>query len=178
MMAEMPFVINNIVGIEVLDRGVGSLEAVYVATGREREARALLDSVVAAHSRQDRFPIRPGTPGLQRAMRNPGFLRGARMEMAIPVLLRSCADPRQLLFGVDESYRSTAAYARDSLARYPSEQVFVDGLNGMLSAGAIPTNAYREGGFIITMARVVDRVVGGKRFESCASMTPGIGSPS
>ena len=178
MLAETPSVTHNLAGIEIINRGVGSLEAVYVATGRERDARALLDSVVAAHSRQDRFPIQPGLDGLQRAMHNPRFLRGARMEMAVPVLFRSCADPKKLLFGVDESYRSTATYARDSLARFPSEQVFVDGLNGMLSGGTLPSRGAPQGGFFMTMARIVDRVVGGRRFESCASMTPGISSPS
>jgi len=173
MLLDLQFVVNSITGVDVLSRGVGTLEAVYVATGREREARVLLDSVVTASSRADQIPARPGVEGLQRAFRNPRYLRGARMEMVIPLLLRTCADPKQLLFGVDSSYRRTVAYARDTLARFPSERAYIDAYDGMLSMGAVPIdNAGGEAGLLAIMSHTIDRVVGGRRFESCASLGP------
>ena len=160
-----------LVGQRVLDRGVSTLESVYIATGREREARVLLDSVVAASNRAKRRSVRPGMDGLQRAMRDTTLLRGARMAMVFPLVLRVCADPKQLLFGVDEDYRRNVKFARDSIALFPSERAWVDALDQTLNSGVDPIDAAAQSSPIVTMARTIDGVVGGKRFASCARLT-------
>lgn len=158
-------------GRHIVERGVSTLEAVYVATGREREARVLLDSMVVAASRVNPRRIRPGIDGLQRALRDTTIARGARMELVFPLVLRVCADPKQLLFGVDDDYRRDIGYARDSLARFPSERAWVGALDSMLTMGAVPIAGVTAPRAIVFMARVIDGVVGGKRFESCAGLT-------
>ena len=172
LLLDLHLISGNITGINILGRGVGTLEAVYVATGREHDARVLLDSIVSASARRERFPVRSSVEGLQQAMRNERLMRGARMEIVIPLLLRSCADPKQLLFGVDDSYRRTLAYARDTLAHFPSERVWVDGLGGLLAGDTPPHEIAELSGPLMAMARTLDRVVGGHRFANCAALAP------
>ena len=158
-------------GRRAVERGVSTLEAVYIATGREREARILLDSMVAASNRVSPRRIRPGIEELQRALRDKTIPRGARMELVFPLVLRVCADPKQLLFGVDEDYRHDVGFARDSLARFPSERAWVDALDSMLTMGAVPIRGVNPSSPLVFLARMIDGVVGGRRFESCAGLT-------
>ena len=159
---------SSVTGSTVLARGIGTLEAVYVATGRERDARILLDSVVTSANRRE--SVRTGAEGLRRSLHDTQLMRGARMEMLFPLLARSCADPQQLLFGVDTNYRKTVTYARDSLARFPSERIWVDGM-GKWIAGEMPSDGLPgNSGGLMVMARSLDRVVGGHRFANCAAL--------
>ncbi len=157
-------------GRRIVERGVSTLEAVYVATGREREARVLLDSMVAASNRPNQRRITPGIEGLQRALRDATIPRGARMELVFPLVLRVCADPKQLLFGMDEDYHRDIGFVRDSVARFPSERAWVDALDSMLTMGAVPIGGVRPSSPLVFMASVIDGVVGGRRFESCAGL--------
>jgi hypothetical protein len=159
------------IGLLILDRGVQTLEAVYIATGREREARVLADSVASASSRANQKRLRDGTQRLQDAMRDRNLLRGARMEMLFPFVLRVCADPTQLLFGTSADYRQTIAFARDSLARFASERAWVDALDQTLNLGAASNGGSENATPLMTMARTIDGIVGGKRFESCAGLS-------
>ena len=172
LMLDMHLLLDNIRGANVLARGVSTLEAVYVATGRERDARVLLDSVVKGVSRRPRAAGRFDVTGLEQAMHNNQLMRGARMETLIQLLIRSCADPRQLLFGVDETYRDAVTYARDSLARFPSERVWVDALSGWFDGASAPGGSTGESGMLMAMANMLDRVVGGHRFRNCAALAP------
>ena len=92
------------------------------------------------------------------------------MELLFPLVVRVCADPRELLFGVDEEYRRDVRYARDSLARYPSERAWVDAVDAMLTVGAVPIGSASPPGPLVLMASVIDGVVGSRRFESCAGL--------
>ena len=170
MLVDLHVLNHNVAGIKILKTGLSALESVYIATGRERDARALLDSIVAASNRQNQFPVRTTSDELRQAMRNEHFLRGARMQMLRVLLYRACADPKQLLFGVDDTYRRTVAYARDSLARFESEKVYVDALDSVLSVEAVPSTQQSRGNPAASMARLIDGVVGGTRFEGCVNM--------
>ena len=171
LMTDTPFMTDNLMGQRILTSGVSALEALYVATGREREARELLDSVVTTAARANPVVPRSNVPALQRAMRNRKFSRGTRMDFVLPVLMRACADPKQLIFGVEDSYASTLRYARDSIARFPGERAYVEALGNMLRAGQSPASEFAPpSGTLMWMARMVDGIVGGKRFQSCAAM--------
>ncbi len=165
---DVPILVQATNGFEVLARGVGALEAVYIATGREAEARALMDSVVTATARNGRFYLGSNAAGLRRATRNDNLVRGVRMELMVPLLVQACSDPNQLLFGANDTYRRDVRFARDTLARYPSERAYVDALDGMLSRGVTPEE--ESSGVLPLLARSIDWVVGGSRFESCASL--------
>ncbi|CAN5563940.1 hypothetical protein BH09GEM1_BH09GEM1_44540 [soil metagenome] len=161
---------DNRTGQGMVALGVSTLEAVYVATGREREARVLLDSVVHASSHRERPPLRLTIGAFRGTMHNVNLSRGARMGALFPILLHSCADPKQLLFGVDDEFRKTVSYARDSLARFSSERVWVDGMSNWI-AGADSTRAEPERTSVyVALAQMLDRVVGGRRFASCAAL--------
>ena len=161
---------DNRTGSTMVAQGVSTLESVYIATGREREARVLLDSVVNASTHRERPPLRLSVAALGRTMRNAKLSRGARMEVLFPILLHSCADPRQLLFGVDDDFRQTVTYARDSLARFPSERAWVDGVSDWI-AGTDPTRGAPERASVyLSFAQLLDRIVGGRRFTSCAAL--------
>jgi hypothetical protein len=159
------------IGLQILERGVRTLEAVYVATGRDHEARVLLDSVAAASSRANQKQLMPARQALRYAMRDTTLLRGARMEMLLPLVLRVCADPKQLLFGTDDRYRRDMAFARDSLARFPSERAWIAALDEMLNLDAASWGDIEHSTALMTLARTIDGVVGGKRFESCAGLS-------
>ncbi|MDQ2668051.1 MAG: hypothetical protein M3Z05_18920, partial [Gemmatimonadota bacterium] len=162
---------DNRIGLSLVARGVSTLKAVYVATGREHDARVLLDSVGNAAAHRERAPSRLTINAMRRTMRNTNLTRGARMESLLPILIHSCADPRQLLFGVDDEFRRTVSYARDSLARFQSERAWVDGMSDWI-AGDQPTRPLpTQSGMYAWLAEMMDRVVGGRRFTSCASLT-------
>ena len=160
----------NRVGSSMIARGVSTLEAVYVATGREHEARVLLDSVVNAASHREWMPPRVTISALRRTMHNSRLSRGARMETLFPILLHSCADPKQLLFGVDDEFRRTVSYARDSLARFPGEKAWVDGMSDWIASDDPNRTEPMHSGMYVWLAQLLDRVVGGRRFTSCASL--------
>ncbi|MEP6732493.1 MAG: serine/threonine-protein kinase [bacterium] len=170
--------LNTSTGLQILNRGVNTLEAVYVATGRERDARILLDSVAVASTRANQRPITPTIAGLERTLRDSSLLRGARMELLFPLILHVCADPQQLFFGVDDDYRRNIVYARDSLAQFPSERAWIASLDQMLDLGAVSIGGAEQSTALALMARAIDGVVGGKRFESCAGLTSMFGAGS
>ena len=170
MMLDLHSIANNRIALGILERGVGSLKAVYVATGQESAARELLDSIVTAPTRLSPMRPRSGAAGLQQAMRDASLPRGVRMEAFEELLSRSCADPRQVLFGVDESFRSLVRYARDSIARFPSEQLYVDAAVSTINGDSDPPSL-AQGGVPMTMARMIDRIVGGRRFANCVRVS-------
>jgi hypothetical protein len=162
---------DNRTGLSMVAHGVSTLESVYVATGRENDARVLLDSVVNAATHRERPPVRLTISALRRTMRNTKLSRGARIGSLFPILLHSCADPKQLLFGVDDEFRRTVSYARDSLARFPGEKAWVDGMSDWIAGDDSTRTEPMRSGMYVWLAEMLDRVVGGRRFTSCASLT-------
>ena len=161
---------DNRNGLSIVARGVSTLESVYIATGRERDARVLLDSVMNASTHRARPPVRLTVTALRRTMRDTRLARGARMQALFPILVHSCADPRQLLFGVDDDFRRTVSYARDSLARFPGERAWVNSMSDWI-AGADSTRPELDRASVsVSLAHGLDRVVGGRRFTSCSAL--------
>ncbi len=167
LLLDVPVLMDNIVGASLLEQGVSALSAVYVATNRERDARVLLDTLVSATSHRRSYD--GGGQRYQRLLRDTAATRGARMEALLPIVFGVCSNPRNLLFGTDDSNRRIMAYARDSIARYPSERVRVDVIERSLSNG-FARELNERVGVLGVMARLVDGVVGGRRFERCANV--------
>ena len=163
---------DNRTGAAIIAQGVSTLESVYIATGREREARTLLDSVMSEGPRRERPPTRLTMTALGITMRNATLSRGSRMEVLFPLLLHSCADPRQLLFGVDDDFKHAVSYARDSLARFPAERAWVDGMSDWIAGTDSAHDAPEDASMYVSLAALLDRVVGGRRFASCAGLVP------
>jgi serine/threonine-protein kinase len=166
LMLDLHSIANNRTAVEILDRGASTLKAVYVVAGRERDARELLDSVITAPVREWRPRPRSGAVTLTQTMRDPSLPRGVRMEAFDELLSRACADPRQVLFGVNDAHRRLVSYARDSVARYPSERLYVDASEATITGDFPPPEEF-HGGAPMFMARLLDVVVGGRRFENC-----------
>lgn len=168
LLLDAPFTANVVEGFRMLHRGISTLEAVYIASGRERDARILMDSVARGTTRMSQpFPA-PTTQLGSLLYRNVRYPRGVRLEIILPMLVKVCADPRQLLFGIDGHTRSLLMYARDTLARFPSERAWVDGVGGMLQGDLRPRDAVEASDAYTRLVRLVDDVVGGHRFENCA----------
>jgi len=106
-------------------------------------------------------------------MHDRALARGIRIETLIPLLSQTCADPRQLLFGMDDDTRRDLAYARDSLARFPSERLWVESLGQMMDGTVTPPADFRGGGNgMATLPGMIDGIVGGHRFENCVLFSP------
>jgi hypothetical protein len=170
LLLDSPVLEDNRIGASTVARGVSTLESVYVATGRERDARALLDSVVNASTHRERPPPRLTIAALGSSMRNARLPRGARMEALFPILLHSCADPKQLLFGVDDDFRHAVSYARDTLARFPAERAWVDGMTNWIAGVDFTRREPTRASLYVSLAQLLDRVVGGRRFTGCAAL--------
>ncbi|CAN5923304.1 hypothetical protein BH11GEM2_BH11GEM2_13450 [soil metagenome] len=104
------------------------------------------------------------------SMRNARLPRGARMEALFPILLHSCADPKQLLFGVDDDFRHAVSYARDTLARTPAERAWVDGMTKWIAGADSTRREPTRASLYVSLAQLLDRVVGGRRFTGCAAL--------
>ncbi len=173
IVADMPFNINVLRGYALLQRALHTLEAVYIATGRERDARVLMDSVAAGARGVDQFPDANNVQHYERLMRSDQLMRGVRMEMLLPIASSACADPRQMLFGPSETTERDIAYVRDSLSRFPSERVWVESISQMMKGEIDATpEALREAGAWRLVPKMVDAVVGGHRFVNCLLYSP------
>ncbi len=169
---DMPFSFNVFRGYRALQRGVRTLESVYIATGRERDARMLMDSVAAGSERVNRYPASLTSTNLHSMMRTD-FARGIRMEVVLPVLARACANPRQLLFGPDEATKSEIEYVRDSLAVHPSEKLWIESLSQMIHGNIeAPADLRRNLPPLMIIPAMVDGIVGGHRFVNCMLYSP------
>jgi hypothetical protein len=155
------------IGTRMVRLGIEMLDAVYVATGRDRAARDFLDAVVRGGAGTVIGNVGADRRTLREAIFDPRIPRGIRMQLLPYTLFQSCSDPNQLLFGMTDEDRRLRRYATDSLARFPSERAIIE-LDDRMAPGR-PRPPRAPGVDFADLARVVDAVVGGHRFEGCAS---------
>ena len=137
-----PTLMDNIIGVALVQSGGHALENLYAATGR-REA---LDELVGLREAADRAANRvrvlrfQGTETWVRSLPDLVFdttaIRGLRWEYFIGVTtLTPCLNLQRMVFGPDEEYDAFLQRAHDSLVQWPSEE----GLFEVASAGWLGT---------------------------------------
>jgi hypothetical protein len=129
-----PTLIDNLMGVVLVNTGGDALEAYYRRTGRVPEADALAwaresAAEAARKSRagmisEDIHSLLQGVPDLVEA---GSALRGLRWEyFAIFNILSPCINVHKMVFGPDETYDRWRERARDALVRVPGERDLFD----------------------------------------------------
>ena len=174
-MMESPMLIENLIGIVIANIGRIQLVALYEATGRGAEARAI--AMEAAPTRDDvLLDANPGkmTPAdrdayFQAMIRQPSKLRGLRWESLYYLAYQPCSDMRQVIFGPDSLHLARLAEARRLLVRNAGEnQVMIlaeQALARPIPETGSPSLAQRS---VQGFARTVDALTGSHRMETCA----------
>jgi hypothetical protein len=139
-----PTLIDNLMGVVLVDMGGDALEAYYRRVGQAADAESL--SLARASARdaaskaraglipEDIHSLLQGVPDLVEA---EGALRGLRWEyFATFNMLAPCINLHKMVFGPDETYDEWRGRARDTLVRVPGErELFELAESGVLGAG-------------------------------------------
>jgi hypothetical protein len=71
---------------------------------------------------------------------------------------------------VDDDFRHAVSYARDTLARFPAERAWVDGMTNWIAGVDFTRREPTRASLYVSLAQLLDRVVGGRRFTGCAAL--------
>jgi hypothetical protein len=126
---EGPTLIDNLMGVVMVNTGADALEAYYRRAGRSAEADALnwaREGATRAASKaragvisEDVHSVLQGVPDLVEA---DAALRGLRWEyFAVFNILAPCINLHKMVFGPDETYDDWRLRARDALVRVRGE---------------------------------------------------------
>ncbi|HWP36600.1 MAG TPA: hypothetical protein VNL18_03495, partial [Gemmatimonadales bacterium] len=176
--------LETLVGTVIVDIARDQLIRFYDVTRNPAGARlrARYDSLLAAQNaaeaerpspgdeRSDLSDPIPARRSLIQVVRDPRMPRGIRMATLTVLGLLPCTNVRELVLGLDQDIRATFAYARDSLARFPSERALVD-----LQAEAVErTGRERQRGIgprlFVGAADVAGAVLRNRRLPGCARL--------
>jgi hypothetical protein len=108
---------------------------------------------------------------LLKEVNDPNVPRAWRFESLRTLSLLSCGNVREVLFGANQDTRDAFQNAKRSLARYPSEQAYVDLLYHVTEH--IPEDVDVKFGperFIVGAASVASVVLNNPRVAACARM--------
>ena len=167
-----PTLIDNLIGVEMTRMGGDALEAYYLRTGREQEARALewaRDGALRAarKARAGLVPedVRALLQGVPPLVENDDALRGLRWEyFATFNMLAPCINLHKMVFGPDQTYDEWRRRAERSIVRVPGEQQLFD----LAESGVLGTGGSDPRGFL---PRFLSLVLGsGGAPGSCASL--------
>ncbi len=98
---------------------------------------------------------------------DPSATRAERFEFLHLLSYSSCSNVRELLFGPSAGVTDAYRNARTTLARYPSEQAFVDLLSRPVSTTAERETPHPIETLAISAATVAGTSLGNPRFASC-----------
>jgi hypothetical protein len=130
-----PLIGYQLVGRSVVSIGMAGLESFYTVTNdpRAAAARAALASLappvgrpISAASVADSRSVDEMRRDLIRSIDDPNELRGVRFESLEKLSMSSCTNVRELLLGQRADVSDAFARAKRDLARYPSEQAYID----------------------------------------------------
>jgi hypothetical protein len=169
---------ENLMGVVFVGIGQRSLAAFYEATNQPERARLVTATLGTAGDADPARSVRgrPNVPQQVKAMRgaitNTQLVRGMRWEFATRVLpYEPCSDLRQLFFGPNASYFEALALGRKTLVRTRSDSIRYAMGEHVLEHPIVWDFKYP---MALRLARraatVLDRIVGGRRFESCVSV--------
>ena len=167
-----PTLIDNLMGVVMVNMGGDALEALYARTGRPAEAEALKIARAAAtdaarKARAGLIPedVRSLLQGVPDLVETEEALRGLRWEyFATFNMLAPCINLHKMVFGPDETYDEWRERARDTLVRVPGERDLFD----LAESGVLGTGGQELQGFF---ARFLSLTLGsGGAPGSCASL--------
>lgn len=176
MVQDGNILIENLIGASLVANARVSLSALFEATGRTREARAVsaegdpVITTIDADSRR-RVPLDEISRTVRRIILDTGEIRGLRWELLFSFAVEPCTDMHQLVFGPDSLHRATVEEARRSLVRRQSDSV-------LFAIAELTANrpAQAEAGWGRTMrvkrqvARAMSAVTGHRQLEACLSL--------
>jgi hypothetical protein len=167
-----PTLIDNLMGVVMVNMGGDALEAFYRRVDRPEDADALglARAAAAASARKARAGLIPedihsllqGVPDL---VETEEALRGLRWEyFATFNMLAPCINLHKMVFGPDATYDEWRERARDTLVRVPGERDLFD----LAESGALGSGGQQLQGFF---ARFLSLTLGsGGAPGSCASL--------
>lgn len=166
-----PFYIDDLFAAHIIRLGRDGLTGLAESDGDIARVAAL-EASVSRVSFASPTTIVNGTSELRQYLASrvkndtiPAAFRWLALES---LAVGQCSDAHDLIFG-SPSQRESMQYARTHLARSRGEQALLDTFDEALSRPErdVPTSlTYRAA---LGVARVADRVVGGRRIESCTS---------
>jgi hypothetical protein len=173
-----PTVGDQFAGREVAEIGMGALARYYVITHdpRATAVRAGISNgepIVPAD-----FGSLPGPTAvtsdlvrrelIQRAG-DPREQRGIRFASLEALSLAPCTNPRELIFGARADVRDAFERAKRDLARYPSEQAFIELIQRMPNVSSLPgedrSSTIRQ--FLVGASTVASVVLHNPRLTGC-----------
>jgi hypothetical protein len=167
-----PTLIDNLMGVVLVNMGGDALEAYYLRVGQQAAADALSLARSAAREAaskaraglipEDIHSMLQGVPDLVEA---EGALRGLRWEyFATFNMLAPCINLHKMVFGPDQTYDAWRERARDSLVRVPGERDLFE----LAESGALGSGGQDLQGFF---SRFLSLTLGsGGAPGSCASL--------
>ncbi|HVS08482.1 MAG TPA: hypothetical protein VMS76_01315 [Planctomycetota bacterium] len=167
-----PTLIDNLMGVVMINMGGDALEALYTRAGRPAEAEALELARAAAtdaarKARAGLIPegIRSLLQGVPDLVETEEALRGLRWEyFATFNMLAPCINLHKMVFGPDDTYDEWRERARDTLVRVRGERDLFD----LAESGVLGTGGQELQGFF---ARFLSLTLGsGGAPGSCASL--------
>ena len=167
-----PTLIDNLMGVVMVNMGGDALEALYVRMGRgpEAEALRLARAAAADAARKARAgliteDIRSLLQGVPDLVETEEALRGLRWEyFATFNMLAPCINLHKMVFGPDDTYDQWRERARDTLVRVRGERDLFD----LAESGVLGSGGQELQGFF---ARFLSLTLGsGGAPGSCASL--------
>ena len=167
-----PTLIDNLVGVVLIDMGGDALEGYFRRIGDDARAEALVwarEGAAAAASKsragtlpEDVHSLLQGVPDL---VTNRAALRGLRWEyFAIFNMLAPCINLHKMVFGPDEAYDDWREEARDALVRVRGERDLFE----LAEVGALGAAGQELQGFLPRFLRLTLGSRGAP--GSCASL--------
>lgn len=167
-----PTLIDNLMGVVMVNMGGDALEALYVRVGRGADAEALrlaraAGTDAARKARAGLIPedVRSLLQGVPDLVETEEALRGLRWEyFATFNMLAPCINLHKMVFGPDETYDEWRERVRDTLVRVPGERSLFE----LAESGVLGTGGQELEGFF---ARFLSLTLGsGGAPGSCASL--------
>lgn len=129
-----PALVDNLVGMALVDLGGDALQGLYRATGKSRDAvdldwvrtstRRAAERAVAG---EPRWTAGAGLRAMPRIVLDSTQAKGLRWEyFGWTVVFAPCASIRAVAFGPGEDYSAWLQSARQSLVRWPSDEALLD----------------------------------------------------
>jgi hypothetical protein len=183
-----PFALDAMIGRVIIDIGRDGLHQLYEATGNASglALTAPLPKVAvrqfAARTAADNEPHVPSQSEFDAARRriiaeieDPQMPRSLRFNGLGSLALSTCGSVREVLFGPDDDVQRAFATARTTLARFPSEQAYLD---LMANASERATMSGTRSGLgtmlLLGAASTASAVLQNPRIASCTML---MGSP-